>query len=218
MEKINEKNHLICENIYEQTCFTGEEKRLEDIVETIESGSRPSGGAVDFGVPSIGAEKIEKFGKYNFEKECYIPIDYFNKIKKGIVKSKDVLLYKDGAYAGKVSMAFDGFPYEKCAINEHVFILRTKTSKHQLFLYFTLNNQNVMTSIHNIAASKAAQPGLNQRELLDTEIFVPTATVLDDFENKASRFIELIKNNATEIRLLRELKNNIILSISGEVS
>lgn len=218
LTKINEKSHLICEAIYEEMCSIGEEKCLGDIVNEVESGGRPSGGAVNEGIPSIGAEKIERFGVYNFEKECYIPLDYFNNMKRGIVKSKDVLLYKDGAYTGKVSMAFDGFPYKQCAVNEHVFILRTNSSKYQAFLYFVLNNHDVMTSIHNLAASKAAQPGLNQSELLGTKIILPNESILNAFEIRANPFIKSIKNNAEEIKILHEVKNNIILSISKEVA
>lgn len=103
--KINENLHAQAQAIFYEYYNTGLEVLLGDVVQEIESGSRQKGGAVSEGVPSIGAEKIEQFGIYDFSKEKYIPLDFFVKLKKGIVKNGDVLLYKDGAYTGKVSMA-----------------------------------------------------------------------------------------------------------------
>ena len=55
-----------------------------------------------------------------------MPAEYYQNMKKGKVISKDVLLYKDGANIGQVTIVGYGFPHNKCCVNEHVFILRTK--------------------------------------------------------------------------------------------
>ncbi|WP_202799338.1 restriction endonuclease subunit S, partial [Treponema sp. JC4] len=126
--RINDNLEQQAQAIYDELCKDANINTLEKLISTIETGSRPKGGAETSGIPSIGAEKIEALGKYDYSSEKYISIDYFAKMKRGIVFSKDVLLYKDGAYTGKSSMALNGFPHEKCAVNEHVFILRTKNT------------------------------------------------------------------------------------------
>ena len=45
---------------------------------------------------------------------------------RNIVKNNDVLMYKDGAKIGRISFFDYDYPHKKCAINEHVFILRSK--------------------------------------------------------------------------------------------
>ena len=119
-------------------------ERLSSLIDVVETGSRPKGGAVDNGYPSIGAEKIERFGIFEYQSCKYISREFFHKLRRGIVKSGDVLIYKDGAYTGKSSMALNGFPYKLCAVNEHVFIARTKDSKYQSFLYFSIANERLL--------------------------------------------------------------------------
>ena len=46
----------------------------------LETGKRPKGGAVSFGVPSIGAENVKKLGEVNFASAKYI----LNSLKKWI--------------------------------------------------------------------------------------------------------------------------------------
>ena len=67
----------------------------------------------------------------------------------GIIESEDVLLYKDGASLGRVSMAKNDFPYKKCAINSHVFILRTNDKISQNYLYFWLEQKHMKSIIIN---------------------------------------------------------------------
>ena len=38
---------------------------LKDYIETMESGKRPKGGAVNEGIPSLGGEHITSEGKFN---------------------------------------------------------------------------------------------------------------------------------------------------------
>ena len=76
-------------------------------------------------------------------------------MKRGIVLSKDVLLYKDGAYTGKSSMALNGFPHKECAVNEHVFILRTNSEINQFYLYLWLDQEIMTNEIINLKAEYA---------------------------------------------------------------
>ncbi len=51
---------------------------LDSQLSELVSGARPKGGAVDSGVPSIGAENVNGLGIYDYAKEKYIPEEFFN--------------------------------------------------------------------------------------------------------------------------------------------
>ncbi len=104
---------------------------LEEVVR-IESGSRQKGGAIDAGVPSIGGEQINEKGEIRFDKMKYISEEHFQGMTKGVLRSGDVLIVKDGATTGKTAY----FGHEMtAAVNEHVFILRAKEPIHPYYLY-----------------------------------------------------------------------------------
>ena len=192
---------------------------LGDIIETIESGSRPKGGSETNGVPSIGAEKIERFGHYEYSGEKFINRDYFHKMKRGHVKNGDVLLYKDGAYTGKTSMVLDGFPYRECAVNEHVFILRTVASKYQFFLYCLMSYPDIRKMVYTLASAKAAQPGLNQTELLGVNIVVPSYNMIKKFNHFITPHMHQIAINALESSRLAQLRDTLLPKLmTGEIT
>ncbi|MFZ4702838.1 MAG: hypothetical protein ACOYMG_22570, partial [Candidatus Methylumidiphilus sp.] len=118
---------------YENTGIGGEvnyfpEIRLEKLIQSIESGSRPQGGASDLkdGIPSFGGEHITRDGTIVFDPPRFIPESYFNKMKRGQVQIDDILIVKDGATTGKTAIVTNNFPFERAAINEHVFIIRLR--------------------------------------------------------------------------------------------
>ena len=192
--------------------------QLNEIIKEAESGSRPKGGAETDGIPSIGAEKIERFGVYDYSGEKYINNNYYTQMKRGHVKDGDVLLYKDGAYTGKSSMALDGFPYKECAVNEHVFLLRTEASRFQFYLYFLISYPDIKTMIHTLASAKAAQPGLNQKELLGLDIPMPNEDIIKQFNDLISPYMHQIANNAKKSRRLATLRDTLLPKLmSGEL-
>ena len=195
------------------------EGTLGDIIAEIESGSRPKGGAQTSGVPSIGAEKIERFGIYDFSGEKYVSEEFFNKMKRGHVNDGDVMLYKDGAYTGKCSMALDGFPYKECAVNEHVFLLRTEEAKYQFYLYLNMIQESVRSMIYTLACSKAAQPGLNTSEVLGVKTIIPTEAVMMDFNSKVANMMHTIANNCLESHRLATIRDTLLPKLMrGEIS
>lgn len=217
-KQINDNLLQQCVTLYDEICSTAEIALMSDLVAIVETGSRPKGGAQTSGIPSIGAEKIERFGTYDYSGEKFISEEYFSKLKRGIITSGDVLLYKDGAYTGKSSMALDGFPHVKCAVNEHVFIIRTLNKKYQYFLYFTLQNDDIRKMIHGLACGKAAQPGLNQQELLSVSIKLPPKDVLEAFEEQVNPLMHQIALNALESKHLSALQDAILPKLmSGEI-
>ncbi len=206
----NDNLHNIVEAMFRETYNTGSPETLGSLLHSVESGSRPKGGAATSGIPSIGAEKIENFGYYDFSSEKFIDHGYYQKLKRGKLKDGDLLLYKDGAYTGKSSLALDGFPHSEAAVNEHVFILNTKNNFAQFFLYFCVHIDENRDKLHTLAAGKAAQPGLNQSELGSINILLPGEEKIKAFEKSVSPLMHQIAQNAKENRRLATLRDTLL--------
>ena len=216
--EINNNLHDLAEQQFNKIYSTGTTKKLDELLFNVSTGSRPKGGAQECGVPSIGAEKIEKFGVYDYSSEKYISEDYYKKLKNGRLNSGDVLLYKDGAYTGKVSMCLNGFPHNKAAVNEHVFILNTENNWAQNYLYFTLYNKDNKEMLHRLASSKAAQPGLNQVELKSIEINICEKEDIINFEKNVKPIMDKIALNSLENKKLSELRDSLLPKLmNGEI-
>ena len=214
----NNNLHDLAEQQFNEIYFKGVPKKLDELLFNISTGSRPKGGAQESGIPSIGAEKIEKFGVYDYSSEKYISEDYYDKLKNGKLKIGDVLLYKDGAYTGKVSMCLNEFPHKKAAVNEHVFILNTDNNWAQNYLYFTLYNEDNKEMLHRLASSKAAQPGLNQVELKSIEVNICEKEDILNFENNVKPIMEKIALNSLENKKLSELRDTLLPKLmNGEI-
>ena len=108
--------------------------RLEEDVILI-TGSRPKGGAIEEGIPSLGGEHITEDGRIIFTEQNakYIPDKFFKLMPKGKVEVNDILINKDGANTGKVAILKVKF-HPHIAINEHLFILRSKKLFEQKYL------------------------------------------------------------------------------------
>ncbi|MFM1628085.1 restriction endonuclease subunit S [Streptococcus mutans] len=219
-KQINHHLEQMAQVLFEQVYYDGSSAQLGDALSTLESGSRPKGGAELDGIPSIGAENIERFGQYDYTKEKFISHEYFKRLNRGVVHSGDVLLYKDGAYTGKVSMALDGFPHAQCAVNEHIFILRpNELAPSSFFLYFLLLNSENKQALFSRASSKAAQPGLNQTEVKTLPILLPKIEKIVEFDNTIAPFMHQIAKNANENRKLSTLRDTLLPKLlSGEIS
>ena len=217
--QINDNLHDLAEQLFFEIYKNGRERTLGDLLENISTGARPKGGAQKSGIPSVGAEKIEKFGIYDYSSEKYIAEDFYEKLKNGKMNSGDVLLYKDGAYTGKVSMCLNWFPHKKSAVNEHVFILNTENNWAQNYLYFTLYNKQNKEMLERLAGAKAAQPGLNQSELKSLKINICNKEFIKKFENEVKPIMESIANNSLENKKLVELRDTLLPKLmNGEIN
>ena len=91
-------------------------------------------------VVSIGGEHINESGYVIWENIKFIPEDLYDKhLTQGKVQMNDILMVKDGATTGKVALVKE-LPFEKVAVNEHVFIVRCKDKNviDNLFLFYLL--------------------------------------------------------------------------------
>ncbi|MXZ13856.1 MAG: restriction endonuclease subunit S [Candidatus Dadabacteria bacterium] len=191
-------------------------KELAELV----SGSRPKGGAVKSGIPSIGAENVIGLGHYDFSKEKYIPIEFFEKLKtKGAnLRHGDVLLYKDGAKIGRKTYFDQGFPHSQCAVNEHVFILRMEKPELQRYLFFWLDQPWITQEIISLN-SNSAQPGINQVGVRSIPFLLPNLDLVSEFDKKIVQLIHRLFTNCLESRQLATMRDTLLPRlVSGELS
>ena len=186
--------------------------RLKDFGYDIESGNRPKGGidaSLKEGVPSLGAESIDKLGVFDFLNVKLIPNEFFQKMKKGIGQDKDILLYKDGAYIGKVTLFMDKFPFEQYAVNEHVFLIRAKNELYQYYLYYTLNQQQYFTQMQNLNRN-AAQPGLTPKDLNIIKLYKPDEVTVSKFNNAVEPILHNIFSISKQNNNLKQQRDLLL--------
>jgi type I restriction enzyme S subunit len=177
-----------------------------------ESGKRPKGGIDDSlieGVPSLGAEVIDKLGMFDFSNVKLVPEEFYQSMKKGIGKDKDILLYKDGAYIGKVTLFMDNFPYEKYAVNEHVFLIRANNKLYQYYLYFTLNQQQYFTQMQNLNRN-AAQPGLTPSDIDIVKLCKPDEEIIKKFNRVVEPMLHSIFTIAKQNNILKTQRDLLL--------
>jgi len=196
---------------------------LENALVELEVGGRPKGGVSGYieGVPSIGAESIVGFGIFDYSKTKYVPQEFFDGMTKGRVKSRDVLLYKDGGRPGEfephVTLFGDGFPFRTCAINEHVYRLRAKTEVGQSFLFFWLSSDVPMEEMR-INGTGVAIPGLNSTQVKTLTMLVPPFEVTRAFNALIEPWVARLLAGCNESRTLAALRDVLLPKlISGEL-
>lgn len=195
-------------------------KTIGEIYGTLESGSRPKGGIdkeLQNGVPSVGAENIIGLGKYNYQSEKLITESFYEKMNRGKIENKDILIYKDGAYIGKTTLFQDSFPHEKCCINEHVFLIRTKNINYQYFLFFTLYQPLYFEKMQQLNAN-SAQPGINQETLKSLKIIWANEDSVIKFNKKINEILKLIFVIAKQNKRLKEARDILLPRLmNGEI-
>ena len=138
---------------------------LQEIISTIESGSRPKGGVRigenSEGIPSYGGENISMNGGMLYDSVRMVPAIFAAEMKRGILSDRDVLINKDGANTGKSAIYRRPAGEEFATINEHLFLIRCdKDAADQGFLYHFLNSELGKSQIARVITG-SAQPGLN---------------------------------------------------------
>ena len=185
---------------------------LGEILEKLESGSRPKGGIdkeLREGIPSIGAENVTGLGKYDVDKEKLITLDFFEKMNKGHLEDKDILIYKDGAYIGKTTLFQDDFPSSKCAVNEHVFLIHAKKKVYQYYLFFTLNTKEYFSKMQ-LLNSNSAQPGINQPKLKSLLLKIPDEKTAIAFDKLVSPLLKQVFILAKQNQILKEARDILL--------
>lgn len=187
---------------------------------SIESGSRPKGGIdnnLTSGYVSVGAENVIGLGKYNYTSEKLISSDFYDNMKRGKIKDRDILIYKDGAYIGRTSLFQDSFPHKAAAVNEHVFLLHANDDNYQYYLFFTLYQKVYFEKMQKLNKN-AAQPGINQQLLSGLDLILPTKSLVEQFNSFVTPVLHGIFDYAKQIHSLTESRDRLLPRLmSGEI-
>ena len=198
-------------------------KRVSEIPHTIETGRRPKGGVgeISFGVPSVGAEHVKGLGNYDYSKTKYITEEYAASLKTGKINGYELLIYKDGGKPGyfipNYSIFGEGYPFEECFLNEHVFKLDFGDKGYNAFCYFYFWTDYVMNYL-NAQGGKAAIPGINRQDIENIQIFAPENELVKRFGDIVLPSIRQILFNCKESRRLSQLRDALLPRLmSGEL-
>ena len=196
---------------------------ISNIPHTLETGRRPKGGVGELtsGVPSVGAEHVKGMGNYDYSKTKFIPADYASSLKTGKVNGYELLIYKDGGKPGyfipNYSIFGEGYPYDECYLNEHVFKLDFGDRGYNAFCYFFFKTDFEMNYL-NAQGGKAAIPGINKQDIENILVYSPQNESVKDFGKLVLPMIKQILINCKESRRLAELRDTLLPRLmSGEL-
>ncbi|MBR1463765.1 MAG: restriction endonuclease subunit S [Prevotella sp.] len=197
---------------------------ISNIPHTLETGRRPKGGVGELtsGVPSVGAEHVKGMGNYDYSKTKFIPADYASSLKTGKVNGYELLIYKDGGKPGyfipNYSIFGEGYPYDECYLNEHVFKLDFGDRGYNAFCYFFFKTDFVMNYL-NAQGGKAAIPGINRQDIENILVYSPQNEPVKDFGKLVLPMIKQILINCKESHRLAQLRDTLLPRLmSGELS
>ena len=196
--------------------------QIADIPHILETGKRPKGGAVEKGIPSVGAEHVKGMCAYDYSKNKYINCEFAAKLKTGKINGYELMIYKDGGKPGyfipNFSIFGEGYPFENCYLNEHVFKLDFDGNKEfNIFCYFFFKTEQIM-SYFNAQGAKAAIPGINKKDVENIYIFSPDNESVIKFGEFAYPLFKQMLKNAIENRTLSLLRDTLLPRLmSGEL-
>lgn len=188
---------------------------ISNIPHTLETGRRPKGGVGELtsGVPSVGAEHVKGMGNYDYSKTKFIPADYASSLKTGKVNGYELLIYKDGGKPGyfipNYSILGEGYPYDECYLNEHVFKLDFGNKGYNAFCYFFFKTDFVMNYL-NAQGGKAAIPGINRQDIENILVYSPQNESVKDFGKLVLPMIKQILINCKESHRLAQLRDTLL--------
>ena len=197
--------------------------QIADIPHILETGKRPKGGAVEKGIPSVGAEHVKGMCAYDYSKTKYINCEFAAKLKTGKINGYELMIYKDGGKPGyfipNFSIFGEGYPFENCYLNEHVFKLDFDGNKEfNIFCYFFFKTEQIM-SYFNAQGAKAAIPGINKKDVENIYIFSPDNESVIKFGEFAYPLFKQMLKNAIENSRLSLLRDTLLPRLmSGELA
>lgn len=196
---------------------------FDDFIGELESGRRPKGGVSKYknGIPSIGAGNINGLMQSDFTNIKFIPEFFFQSMRKGLIKDLDILVYKDGGAPGVFKPRFSifgfGYPFDKMAINEHVFRVQGKSIEKHTYLYFWMDGHYCREQLE-VIGTKAAIPGINSTDFRGLDILIPSSELLLEFNSIALKIITTILRNNKQSLTLQKIRNSLLPRlISGKL-
>ncbi len=174
----------------------GEHVFLKELLQMLESGSRPTGGVgnIENGILSFGGTHVSSDGYIDTSKAKYIPAEYHLKHLSTATKINDLLLVKDGATTGKIAI-IQKPEHENQNINEHVFLMRLKAIVNPIYLLSYLKS-----SFGNMQITReitgATVTGLTKDVVNNIKIPLPPI----EKQNQIAKHISQIRDQAKQLQ------------------
>lgn len=174
----------------------GEYISLKELLQMLESGSRPTGGVgnIKSGILSFGGTHVSHDGYIDTSKAKYIPIEYHQKNLATETRINDLLLVKDGATTGKIAI-IQKLEHENQNINEHVFLMRPKNNVNPIYLLSYLRSSFGNMQIKR-EITGATVRGLTKDVVNSLKIPFPPL----EKQNQIAEHISKIRNQAKQLQ------------------
>ena len=200
------------------------EVQLEEILTSLESGSRPKGGVrgISEGIPSIGGEHLQDNGGFDFSNIKYVPKVFASKMNRGQIRLADILIVKDGATTGKTSFVNQNFPYPDAVVNEHVFICRPSPHINSKYLfYFLWSKEGKEKILENFKGS--AQGGINTGFISNLLVPLAPKPEQDRIVAKLDAIMQKVEANKQRLekipKLLKRFRQAVLVAaVSGRLT
>ncbi len=143
----------------------------------------------------------------------FIPQDFYYNLKQGKVNLGDILLVKDGATTGKVAIV-KSLSYDKVAVNEHVFIIRSVIERLTndflfYFLFSRFGQVQIKSRFHGLIG------GIVRDDLETVNIPLPPlpeqqqiASILSTIDNR----LEIEKREKVKLERIKKAFMNELLT------
>jgi type I restriction enzyme S subunit len=135
-------------------------------------------------------------------------------MKSGKININDILVVKDGATTGKVSFVDNNFPFYDAAINEHVFLVRTKPQLNPKYLFHFFYSDNGQQLILN--DFRGATVGGISRNFIDMEIPLPPLPIQKEIADILDIANTLIEKRKAQIEKLDLLVKSQFIEMFGD--
>jgi type I restriction enzyme S subunit len=178
---------------------------LRDVCKELQSGKRPKGGVqgITLGIPSIGAEHLGSNGDFKFSKIKFVPNEFANDMKKGVIQKDDIIIVKDGATTGKASFVSSNFPFKFAVINEHVFIVRVTENILPQFAFYKIwsyeGNKEILKDFRG-----AAQGGISSGFIDKVKIPLPPKEVQQQIVSKIEELFSELDKGIEELKTAQQ--------------
>lgn len=192
-----------------------EVRKLKYILWTIQSWNRETwGGSIhDNWIISLWGEHINWDWTIMYNTNKLISEDYYNKLNQWKVKEWDTLLVKDWATIWKTAF-LDKKPFEKIAVNEHVFLMRPNSLFNSKLLYYQISSDLWFQQI-KLTETGSAQWWINlwfpDKVLFPVSLSLQTQQRISSFlDSKTLQIENLIEKDKKLIELLKERRVSLI--------
>lgn len=211
IDDIKAHNYSLVPKVYKKKIQTNQKWKLvslKEVLTSLEIGKRPRGGVSNIrnGIPSIGGEHIDISGTLKLDNIRYIPEEFFNTFKQGIIEDNNILMVKDGII-GKIAY-INKLPFEKAVINEHVFLLKVNTEKMlPKFLFYVLYSNYGQNQI-KMCKRGSIISGITKDILDNIQIPVPPLHIQKKIIEHLDKLSNIIESRNIIDNIIFEIKND----------